>query len=264
VVNFPITAVAPTFTEPFTGHYGRIHSQTVIWDKTTGSTGLADKGVACQIQDATDNLGCLVQADPCSISYAGDNARTWGTRVTPMVANNNTNLRLQEVQSTIATIQDGAYFGWRKIYLNSSGGFDNVATLAAGDAAVSAELSLAQYESNSASILSLLTVTPGGFFGFGPTAPNGPDTPFCEDYNEQMLCAAGSNNNACNNNNGLGVVVPAGQSAANYAPIPGNDGGNMTTCGNGIKELFEDCDLGATVNGTAGATCTSTCRFVFP
>ncbi len=249
----------------FTGHYGRIHSQTVLWDKTAGSTGLADKGTLCQQQDATDQIGCLVQADPCSVGFAGDNGKTWGARANPVVASNNAALRIQEVASTQTTIQNGAYFGWRKIYLNSSGGFDQVASIAAGDAAVSAELSLAQYESNSSSILSLLTSTPGGFFGFGPSAPNGPDTPFCEDYNEQMLCDAGiTNGNSCTNNNGIAVVVPAGQNAANYAPIPGNDGGNTTTCGNGTKERFEDCDLGATLNGQPGQPCTATCRFVFP
>jgi hypothetical protein len=200
--TFPIpsvkltTGTKPVIQLPFTGEYGRIHSQTVLYNKANGST---FKGTTCQAQDATDQIGCLAQADPCSVGYAGDNGKTWGAR-NGGVASNNAALRINQIAPVTTTIQSGAYLLWRKIYLNSSGGFDNLLNTAnGGNAAASAEYQLAQYEANTTNMLNLLTVTPGGFFGFGPTGPNGADTPFCEDYNEEMLgCAAGLHNqNAC-------------------------------------------------------------------
>jgi cysteine-rich repeat protein len=75
-----------------------------------------------------------------------------------------------------------------------------------------------------------------------PTNVNG-GNPFCEDYNEQMLCGSASNTNACPTMQAAGLGV-----------------GYQTTCGNGIVEQFEDCDLGAALNGTAGASCSNICR----
>jgi hypothetical protein len=269
IPSVPASGVAGTtgLALAFAGHYGRIHSQTVIWDKTAGSTGLANKGSICVQQDATDQLGCLVQADPCSVSYAGDNAKSWGSRATPVVGSNNAALRVNQIASSTGTIRSGAYLLWRKIYLNSSLGFDTVNSLSGADAGVKAQLELAEFESNTTSITTLLSQY--GFFSFGPTAPNGTDAPFCEDYNEQMLCAAGSNSNACNLNAGIPVVVPSGANAAAFSAIPSdpsadpNASTKSTVCGNGRIEAFEDCDNGL-ANGTSGNPCSNTCRFVFP
>jgi len=96
----------------------------------------------------------------------------------------------------------------------------------------------------------------------GLSAFNG-GTPFCEDFNERMLCSpargypyagdpTGGQRNAC-----------ADVAAA------GLGDGVQTTCGNGAVEPFEECDFGTLglsvqrTNGSAvpfGQRCTTTCR----
>ena len=55
-----------------TGSFYRMHSTTAgannVPDSTVGQTGL------CQENDATSQIGCLVDSDPCSIGYAGREA----------------------------------------------------------------------------------------------------------------------------------------------------------------------------------------------
>jgi hypothetical protein len=250
---------------PFTGHYGRIHSQTVVWDTAHP----ANKGVPCQMGDATDNIGCLAQASPCSVGYAGDGAKSWGSRATYLdggsTPSNNQPLRVSQIAPTVTTVQNGAYFLWRKIYLNSSGGFDSLADAGAGP---KAELQLAEFESKTSSITPILAQY--GFFGFGASPNGGGDTPFCEDYNETLLgCTDAGNQNACNFNASIPLVPPTGGDAAAFAAIPSDPSPNQnaastsTVCGNGIKEKFEDCDNGL-ANGTSGNNCSATCRLVFP
>jgi cysteine-rich repeat protein len=257
---------------PFGGAFARIHSQLPLWDTANAST----KGQICKNGDATDQIGCLVQADPCSVGYAGDNGKTWGQRVTPVVASGNDALRVANIYPTATTVQNGSYFLWRKVYYNSSAGFDqpglsNTDWLAVG-----------QYESNETTAVALAGGY--GFFAFGHSPNGGANKPFCEDFNEQLIgtrnptskCAdGGANLNACAFN--LNAQQPSSNTAipsANLgltAPIPAEtDGGTdptlaktSTVCGNGIKEAFEDCDNGLS-NGASGNGCSATCRLVFP
>jgi cysteine-rich repeat protein len=67
--------------------------------------------------------------------------------------------------------------------------------------------------------------------------------PYWEDFNKQMLCGSASNTDTC----------PASQAT-------GIGAGLETTCGNGVLEPFEDCDLGAALNSRPGASCSNTCR----
>jgi hypothetical protein len=251
----------------FTGHYGRIHSQTVLWDKTAGSTGLANKGRACAIQDATDQLGCLVQADPCSVAAASQNAATWGAHQSPMVASSNVALRVSQIAPSTTTVRGGSYPLWRKLYLNASAGFDNLAALASVDAGVKQELELAEFESSTSSITTILAQY--GFFSLGSASPKGIDTPFCEDFNEQLLCDGGiANQNACGLNT-FAAQIPFWSDGGSFSAIPSDPSTvaaaatTSTVCGNGIKEAFEDCDHGLS-NGTAGDSCTTTCRLALP
>jgi len=64
---------------------------------------------------------------------------------------------------------------------------------------------------------------------------------FCSDFAHQ------ANVNGCASNQSLGIAVDG----------TGNE--VSTTCGNGVVEAFEDCDLGAS-NGGPPSSCSMTCR----
>jgi hypothetical protein len=64
----PITAGSTALLD-FVGGYGRIHQVETVF--ATGASPL----VPCHRAAATDQIGCLAQADPCSIGVAGDGAR---------------------------------------------------------------------------------------------------------------------------------------------------------------------------------------------
>jgi hypothetical protein len=267
--TFSLPAVPTSLA--FGGAFARIHAQVPLWDTANPAT----KGLPCQQGDATQQIGCLTQADPCSVGFAGEGAKTWN----PDAGSGIAGMRVNQIAGNMTTVQNGSYFLWRKIYLNSSFGFDTLPTSDAGP-----ELALAQFESNTSSITGILAQF--DFFGLGTNGPLGTDKPFCEDFNETMLCDAGFvNSNACANNNIAALApdanpsIPTGTDAS-YSPIPGattadpdaSVGSGSTVCGNGIKEAFEDCDNGSSPNtgngtscsGQASPCCTNTCRFVFP
>jgi hypothetical protein len=147
----------------------------------------------------------------------------------------------------------------RKLYLASEYGF-NVNALCPGAAfcspiwdnpntglpvAIDPQVALAQDESVAQTVHNAFVDE--GFVPLPSFVNSG--QPFCEDYNENMICgstAFATNTNACPAVQALGI---------------GNNGaaGFQTTCGNGIKEAFEDCDNGA-ANGALPATCSTTCR----
>jgi hypothetical protein len=57
-------------TVDMAGAFNRIHQVETVFDENVGA-----RPGACQQTSATDQLSCLVQADPCSIGFAGDSAR---------------------------------------------------------------------------------------------------------------------------------------------------------------------------------------------
>jgi hypothetical protein len=71
--QYPNPGVAGA-TIDMAGAFGRIHEVETVFVQSGGSplTG-------CQQVSATNQIGCLVQADPCSIGVAGDGARTWSS-----------------------------------------------------------------------------------------------------------------------------------------------------------------------------------------
>jgi cysteine-rich repeat protein len=232
-----ITTATGTLSLDFVGGHSRIHQVE------TAVAGLTK----CQLVDASDQIGCIAQADPCSIGFAGDTGKTWGQRAPGgAVASNVDAARVNQVYPTTATVQAlgeaNEYPLGRKLYFNSILGFAS---------AQADELALGQFESIATNINPILVGT--GFFTLGALSPMGTDTPFCEDFNQQTVCGAASNDNACTRN-------PSG--------IPGETGADSvnnptqsTICGNGKREAFEECDDGAT-NGKSGDACSTTCRFV--
>jgi hypothetical protein len=252
----------------FTGAFVRIHEVQTV----PANTG------ACQLQDATDQIGCLAHADRCTVGYAAGGARSWASRspigkctgssttvTLPCSPVNGTcgtggtcsalttdvdTLLVNNVRPSAPTVQllgrPGEYPLSRKLYLNSLAGF--------GSTAVSpAELTLAQFEADGGSIDPILVNS--SFFTVGTAGPNGTDTPFCEDFNQAIVCGAATNDNACTRN-------PAG--------IPRDtksDGGSgaSTVCGNGIVDAFEECDPAAPpaqwhCSLPDASTCSPACR----
>jgi hypothetical protein len=273
----------------FTGAFNRIHSVESV------PAGLC----GCQMRDATDQMGCLVHADRCSIGYAGNAATSWASRgavgvcslncapcsnvgqpcsgvcqsngvcslggaaCTPAgsacsagtcnaapATSDNAALLIGNVAPSTGTVQllgtPGEYPLSRKLYLNSLRGFGS--TSFSPD-----EQALAHFEADGGNITPILVNA--GYFGIGGNGPNGPDTPFCEDFNQATVCGAPSNDNACTRN-------PAG--------IPtdtSTDGGSgaSTVCGNGVVEAFEECDPAAPPDQwhcsvPDASTCSLTCR----
>jgi hypothetical protein len=88
----PVTTGSTT-TFDFAGAYNRIHEVEAV-DVTL---------LGCQQPVGTNQVGCLVQADPCSLGYAGDNARFWSA--TP----GNGAVPVSQIFPTATTVASGAY-----------------------------------------------------------------------------------------------------------------------------------------------------------
>jgi hypothetical protein len=249
----------------FVGGYGRIHTVATV---VNGSA----TAVGCQSTAVDDQLGCLAAADPCSISLAGDSGEGWNTRadgsLTPpsTVASALTNgLRVAQLEPSAANVQSlgvqtvaagNPYQLARKLLFGSVIGFANINAGTAGQAdTATGELALGEWESAEANVAPLLAAdgfftvgAQGGQLGVGHNGGSA-NTPFCEDFNQSLVCgaAAPANDNAC---------------ARNPAGIPGDpsvaptSSTTSTVCGNGVQEAFEECDPGP----TATATCSSACR----
>jgi hypothetical protein len=120
-------------------------------------------------------------------------------------------------------------------------------TVAGFNTATGPELALAQCEANSGTINTALA-----FEKFvrlpsvGPNAVNG-GAPFCEDFNEQLICPnTTSNVNGCATNGAVGLPTVT------------------TACGNGTVDAFEECDpnaaRGAWSCNQVSGSCSTTCR----
>jgi hypothetical protein len=276
---YPISGTSLSIN--YMGAFTRLHMTEPVWDTSASSTPPALPGGQaqgpCQATDVTDQLACLTQADPCSIAFAAGGGKGWNVHQGRSLAVPGTDtLEVAQVYPTTAGVQTGQYLLWRKVYYNSSNGFDAIdgsrtytATKSGSDNG-EAELALGQFESNTSSITALLSTF--DYFSLSASPNGGGAQPFCEDFNENTLCSATTfptNVNACANNaSGLAgnpAANPAVVNLAGSAPIPSDPSSvaaNSTTstvCGNGKVEPFEDCDFALTPS-----TCSKTCRLVFP
>ncbi len=294
--QYPVPALGtnssgnPLFTVDTTGAYNRIHQvETMLKDQAPG----------CQMVDMTDQIGCLAAADPCSIGFAGFEATNWsqqtngfvGVNTDPYIVGNTTTwdsvaMQVAGVTPTASSVQalggpNGAFAGQneyqfsRKLYFNSLRGFGTVHATTP-DSAAADEVTLAGFESSEIgngagypnNIVSILQHF--SYFGLGGQSPQGTtDRPFCEDFNEGIICSGATTNvNGCVNNNGItgnGHALP-GETGASPITAPSQS----TICGNGHIDAYEECDPGqkngstvvfAAVGGGAGG-CSATCRCV--
>jgi hypothetical protein len=240
----------------FAGGYYRIHQV---------ETAVGNLAAGCQYLDADDTIACLTQADPCSIGFATDGGRQIVSKSNPGAGSRTLgavdSVRVAQIYPTATTVQllgqAGEYQYARKLYLNSLVGFQNIAATT-GDPQAADELTFAKFESTSA-INPILTSN--SFFTLGAqftgTPAGGTDPQFAEDFNEQLNC----NNTATAPANVVGYLT-------NPAGVP-NFG---TTCGDGVRGPYEECDNGtlaspanghATGNSNSDATaggCSIACR----
>jgi hypothetical protein len=245
---------------PITGAWYRIHQTDVISGSGASVSGGANvnggtgtySGLPCVQQDATNQIGCLVQASPCSIAYAGGSSLVWNGS-----ASANGPLELNQQFPDQSCVLSFKYPFSRKLYLNSIQGWG---------AASGPEQGLALCEASETTMASILTNEHFYDFPAGSAPNNG--SPFAEDFNENLVCP-GQAPPATNVNSNTFTTATLGG-------LP--TGTQGTTCGNGIREIYEDCDDGtpgagsawptaAVPNGTNGGNggsssfCTTTCRW---
>jgi hypothetical protein len=278
-IQYPIPAIGSSVD--FLGAYNRIHQlETVL-----GSSGGVALASGCQFTDADDQIACLLQADPCSVGFAADGAKSF---TNPLLSQNAAvftaangplgsidSLRVAEVYPTPTTVhllgQAGEYQYASKLYFSTLIGFQHIAATTA-DPQATDELALAEFESgvNLGSQFAITIVpilTNNMFFSLGNQflgdATGAPDPQFCEDLNEQTICnnvATGTNVNGCVANSTIptevsfsGVAIAAGGvpgGAAGTVAQTGTPGafetaGTSTICGDGIRGPYEECDNGS-------------------
>jgi hypothetical protein len=210
---------------PVTGAYYRIHMTTSF--PTSGRT--------CLFPDMTDQIGCLVDASPCSLGYAGRGA---------VVLNTNTAAVKINKQSPETACIQSSFFIYplaRKLYVNTVGGFGAVNGEELQLAGCMTDLAQPSHTPPTPAGIVTTAIVSSGFLTIPGFLNNG--EPYCEDFNEMELCAAASNNNAC----------------LNLKPNFDNFPEFSTICGDGQVDAFEDCDDG-TANGPPPAPCSSICR----
>jgi hypothetical protein len=257
----------------FAGAWGRIHQREVMQ--------VGSKISACQIDDATQQIGCLTAADPNSFGFAGRTGDVWeaadpllqcGTGETQAMRIHGLNAGVS-CTPNFPTTATTTYPLWRKLYFNSITGFARVGAAGAdGGAGPAAEIALAEWESTASNIAPIMSTYAFLNLPFSPDGTQDGGTlgtvgnPFCEDFNEYLNgCAPDGgqgNANACAVNTGLTNTTLPGCTSPNCT-VPSDPSGNAgngtvssplgsggaaastsTVCGNGIIEEFEDCDPG--------------------
>jgi hypothetical protein len=246
---------------PVAGAYYRIQTSHSMNPSSTTSA-----PITCQFPDMTDQIGCLVNASPCSIGYAGRGAVVRNPAVDALKIDRQNPSQLC-IQGS-STVPGFAYPLSRKLYLNTLVGFSAV---------TGNELQLAGCETDLAQPSAPQGATPAGLvttnaatmmptFGFVNVGAAGGNEPYCEDFDENMLCSPDAVSPAFPTNTNACATPP---------PSIGAFPGLNTVCGNGIQEAYEDCDCGtaqmaatapasnvALCNGTVngGPICSTTCR----
>lgn len=229
---------------PLIGSFYRIH--------TTRSL-LASAGTkTCQRDDATEQVGCLVQASPCSLGFAGGDAVTQNPGGTVGLRVNGVLPDTTSIQNLV-TAAGPVYPFARKLYVNTLRGFENPITPFTGTDAETDLVRSFVTESVPADATHV-----GSQFGgslpasFGFIALPGTAGPFCEDFNENGVC--GTTSGVCTADANGRVTCPAVNSnacaaATTVAGVPDN----TAFCGNGVQDTGEACDDGNAITDSRTA-----------
>ena len=103
----------------------RIHATRTMIATAPTCPGTAGSGRCCDRTDSTDAIGCLVDADPCSVGFGGGVALTSQLQTS---ASNETNFgaSVNNIANKEDCIQNIIYPLARKVYISSVIGFENV------------------------------------------------------------------------------------------------------------------------------------------
>jgi hypothetical protein len=238
--------------------YNRIHAVETVLGASGTNQGAA---AGCQLEDMTNQIACLAQADPCSIGYAGDAGKaiqtagisnpganaTGSNGATVLNAWQGTtgplggldSARVAQVYPQAATVQllgqAGEYQIARKLYFNSLVGFASMQPAATGNSAwadnPANELAIAEFEANPADMNAILVAQKEFTLGqeFAGDTGTTPDLQFCEDFNEHTVCSS-----TAANVNGCANLVCSDLSAAGNATCNIAAGGTLgASCGTG-------------------------------
>jgi hypothetical protein len=187
-----------TMTLPIVGAYYRLHSSR------SGLAAPNHTAVCATQDDATDQIGCLVQKNLCSMGFAGGGAVTNNPGTVAALVNG-----IAPSTANVQALVTGGttYPIARKLYLNSIRGFETLLDSSAAVAGKDAELDLAECFSNlpfstfnTVGAAQINVANPS--IGFVPLPGGATSKALCEDFNG-TACGDTSNTDACENNTGL-------------------------------------------------------------
>lgn len=175
--NFPSN---PATTQRLvTGAFFRAHTSIVA----TGG------GSTCQLGDSTAQIGCLTQADPCTIGFAGREAATGGSVALSVNGVSDDEVNIVKLLAPTASADFAARYPMsRKLYFNSLQGFSN---LFAG----SGEAALASCFASNAIMNPIMQSH--NFIPMSHTTMFNPSGSIqCQDFDD-VLCGGASNTDSC-------------------------------------------------------------------
>jgi hypothetical protein len=203
LVNRPNPMAIGTMQVPVVGAYYRIHSSR------SGLVSPAHTRTCASQDDATDQIGCLVQLNPCSMGYAGGGAITnnqGATDAEKTIAAPVNGVAVSNASVQALIVGGTTYPIARKLYVNSLKGFETLLnsdnTTAPGK---DAELDLATCMANlpfstAATYGTAVNVaSPFGFVPLPSPTTGGNAKALCEDFNNGS-CSGAVNTDGCQGN----------------------------------------------------------------
>jgi hypothetical protein len=168
------------------GNFTRIH--TTRTEITGGETcpGTSADGRCCGNLDATSQIGCLVQADPCAFGFAGGEAADVVLQTSKTTPEGAFKADIAGIQAAGQCIETASYPLSRKVYINSYIGYQNV---------TGQELELAKCFATAGSSASQLAG-----FGLFQVQSNGVNGALCQEITHSLCPDVVTTNGACATN----------------------------------------------------------------
>jgi hypothetical protein len=176
-----------TIARPVVGLFTRIHTTRTLIASAPTCPGTGGDGHCCVKTDATDQIGCLADADQCSIGFAGGVAQDSQLQ-TSAALETNFGATVNGVRNNQSCIVTAAYPLSRKVYINTVIGFENV---------TGHELGLAKCFAGGAVGFNSLLAAKNLF-----PLPTGP---VCQDFPNEQCATHNTASNACTDNNTVGL-----------------------------------------------------------